>query len=67
MTQAMCKWSKTMSANETTNGFKFVQERATKFANQNAEMAAAFVTELAKAKDMQEVFALQSRHAQTQI
>ena len=61
MTHAMDMWSKPMSSNQMTSGFKAVQERATKFAKQNTEAGLALASELAKAKDMQEVFALQSR------
>jgi hypothetical protein len=67
MTQAIDGWSKSMPANEMTSGFTAVQEQATKFAKQNAEAAFALASELAKAKDIQEVFALQSRYAQTQM
>ena len=67
MTQPMIMSSKTMPANEMTYGFKAVHERATKFAKQNAEAGFALASELANANDMQEVFALQSRHAQAQM
>ena len=50
-----------------TSGFMAVQEQATKFAKQNAEAGFALASELAKAKDIQEVLALQSQHAQTQM
>lgn len=67
MTQAMGMWSKTMPANEMASGFKAVQDRATKFAKQNAEAGFALASDLAKAKDLQEVLALQSRYAQAQM
>jgi hypothetical protein len=67
MTQAMGMWSKTMPANEMASGFKAVQDRATKFAKQNAEAGFALASDLAKAKDLQEVLALQSRYAQVQM
>jgi hypothetical protein len=67
MTQAMGMWSKTMPANEMTSGFTPVQERATAFAKQNADAAFALASDLAKAKDMQEVLSLQSRYAQAQM
>ena len=67
MTHAMDMWSKPMSSNQMTSGFKAVQERATKFAKQNAEAGFALASELAKSKDMQEVFSLQSRYAQAQM
>ena len=67
MTKAMDMWSKPISSNEMTSGFVLVQEQATKFAKQNAEAGFALASELAKAKDIQEVLALQSRYAQTQM
>lgn len=67
MTQAVDMWSKATSSNEMTSGFKAVQERATSFAKQNAEAGFALASALAKAKDIQEVLALQSRYAQTQM
>ena len=67
MTQAMDMWTKPMSANQMTSGFKIVQEQATKFAKQNAEVGFALASDLAKAKDIQEVLALQTRYAQTQM
>ncbi len=67
MTQAMDMWSKPLSPNKMTSGFMAVQEQATKFAKQNAEAGFALASELAKAKDIQEVLALQSQHAQTQM
>jgi hypothetical protein len=67
MTQALDGWSKAIPANELTSGFTAVQEQATKFAKENGEAAFALASELAKAKDIQEVFALQSRYAQTQM
>ena len=67
MTQAVDRWSKVMPANEMTSGFKAVQGLATSFAKQNAEAGFALVSELAKANNIQEVLALQSRHAQAQM
>ena len=67
MTQAMGMWSKSVPANDMTSGFSAVQDRAVRFAKQNAEAGLALASELAKAKDLQEVLALQSSYAQTQM
>lgn len=67
MMQAVDMWSKATSSNEMTSGFKAVQERATSFAKQNAVAGFALGSALAKAKDIQEVLALQSRYAQAQM
>lgn len=44
-----------------------MQEKAIAFAKENAERAFALASELARAKDVQEVLTLQSRYAQTQM
>ena len=48
-------------------GFKVVQDKAVTFAKENAERSFALASDLAKAKDVQEVLTLQSRYAQTQM
>ena len=65
--KAMGMWSAAVPANEMTSGFKLVQERAARFAKQNAEAGFALAAELASAKDIQEILAIQSRYAQTQM
>lgn len=67
MTQAMGMWTKSLPANEVTNSFKSIQERAAAYAKKNAEAGFALAAEIAKAKDMQEVLALQTRFAQAQM
>ena len=67
MTQAMGMWSKAVPANPMTSGFAVVQDRAARFAKQNAEAGFALASDIAKAKDIQEVLSLQSRYAQTQM
>ena len=67
MTQAMSFWSKSLPANDMSSGFRAVQDRATKFAKQNAEAAFALASDLASAKDIQEILAHQSRFAQSQM
>lgn len=67
MTQSTSMLSKTMPANELTTGFKAVQDQAAKFAKQNADAAFALASDLAQAKEIQDVLALQSRYAQTQM
>jgi phasin len=67
MTQAMGMWAKAVPGNQMTSGFQAVQDRATKFAKDNAEAGFALARDLASAKDVQEVLALQSRYAQTQM
>ena len=67
LTQAMGMWSASLPANKMTSGFKSVQDQAVRFAQQNADAAAALAADLVKAKDFQEVMSLQSRYAQTQM
>ena len=65
--QATSMWWGAMPANEMTSGFKVVQERSVRFAKQNAEACFALARELANAKDVQDILAIQSRYAQTQM
>jgi hypothetical protein len=60
-------WLAAMPANQMTSGLKVVQERAIRFTKQNAEACFALAGELAKAKDIQDVIAIQSRYAHTQM
>ena len=67
MVQVTGMWMAAMPSNDMTAGFKVVQERAIRFAKQNAEACFAMASELATAKDIQDVLAIQSRYAQTQM
>ena len=67
MAQASGMWLAALPLNDITSGFKVVQERATRFATQNAEACFTLATELSNAKDIQDVLAIQSRYAQTQM
>ena len=65
MSQAMNAWSS--SGGPEAGNFKALQERAIAFAKENAERSFGLASEIAKAKDMQEVVTLQSRYVQTQM
>lgn len=65
MSQAMNAWSS--SGGPEAGNFKAIQDRAIAFAKENAERSFSLASELAKAKDMQEVVTLQSRYVQTQM
>jgi hypothetical protein len=67
MTQAMSMWTKAMPANEMSSGFEALQRKAVKFAKQNAEAGFQLANDLANAKEIQSVLALQSRYAQSQM
>jgi phasin len=67
MAQAVEMWSRAMPSNDVTAGFKVAQERAIRFAKQNAEACFALASELANAKNLQDMLAIQSRYAQTQM
>ena len=67
MAQGVEIWSRAMPSNEVTAGFKVAQERAIRFAKQNAEACFALASELANAKNIQDMLAIQSRYAQTQM
>jgi hypothetical protein len=66
LTEAMSAWSKSASGAEM-GGFKAVQERAVAFAKENAERSFTLASDLTKAKDVEEVLALQTRYVQTQM
>jgi hypothetical protein len=66
LAQAMNAWSQSPSGAPII-GFGPVQERAIAFAKENAERSFALASDLARAKDVQEVLTLQSRYAQTQM
>ncbi|MGI9476561.1 MAG: phasin family protein [Hyphomicrobiaceae bacterium] len=67
MSQAMSMWTNAMPANDMTSGFRLVQERAMHYAKQNAEAGLNLADEIAKAKDIQEILALQTSFAQKQM
>ena len=67
MAQAVEMWSRALPSNDVTAGFKVAQERAIRFAKQNAEACFALASELANAKNIQDMLAIQSRYAQTQM
>jgi hypothetical protein len=65
-TQVMGTWSGS-SSSALAPGFKAVQDRAIEFAKENAEGSFQLASELANAKDVQQMLAIQNRYAQTQI
>jgi len=67
MMQAASMWTKGLPANEVTSGFQAVQERAVGFAKENAEASFALASDLASAKDVQQVLSLQTQFAQSQM
>ena len=66
MAEAVRAWS-TVPSTVMTSGSKAVQEGAIQFAKENAEAGFALASELAQAKDLQEVLRLQSNFAQMQM
>jgi phasin len=67
MTKAAGMWSSAVPQTEMTTGFKTVQDRAVRFAKQNAEAGFERASEIAAAKDLQDILAIQARYAQTQM
>ena len=65
LTQAMGAWKSSSKAEMT--GFNAVQEKAIAFAKENAERSFNLASDLARARDAQEVLTLQSRYVQTQM
>lgn len=66
VTQALGAWSKSPGGAELAS-FKAIQDRAIAFAKENAERSFALASDIAKARDLQEVVTLQSRFVQTQM
>jgi phasin len=66
LTQTMNAWTKSASTAELA-GFKAVQERGIAFAKENAERSFQLASDIARAKDLQEVLTLQTRFVQTQM
>jgi hypothetical protein len=66
MTQAVSSWS-TAPSNARTSAFNDVQQLGIRFAKENAQAGFKLASDLANAKDVQGVLALQSRFAQTQV
>jgi hypothetical protein len=65
--QATNMWRGAMPFYEMTSGMKVIHERAILFAKQNVEACFAFASELANARDLQDVVGIQTRYAQTQM
>ena len=66
MAQAMAAWSAS-STDMITPKFHQVRERASEFANENADAAFALAKEVSQAKDLQELLSLQTRYVQSQM
>jgi len=64
--QAMAVWSAPAS-DMIAPGFGEVRERAAELAKQNAEAAFKLATDVASAKDLQELLTLQSHYVQSQM
>jgi hypothetical protein len=60
-------WFGAMPANEMTFGCKVAHARGVQFAKQNVYAGFVLASELAGARDLQEVFAIQSRYTQAQM
>ena len=67
MVKSTGMWMAAMPSNGLTAGFKTFQDRAVLFAKQNAEAGFAVASELTNAKNIQDLLAIQSRYAQTQM
>ena len=66
LTRAMGAWAGSPAGAETAS-FTSVQEKAVAFAKENAERSFTLASDLARARDVQEVLTLQSRYVQTQM
>jgi len=64
--QAIATWS-SASSGAIAPGFREVQERAVKLANENADAAFKLAKDVAQAKDLQDLLSLQTRYVQSQM
>jgi len=64
--QAIATWS-SASSEVIAPGFREVQERAVKLANENADAAFKLAKDVAQAKDLHELIDLQTRYVQSQM
>ena len=64
--QAIATWS-SASSGVIAPGFHEVQERAVKFANENADAAFKLAKDVAQTKDLHELIDLQTRYVQSQM
>jgi hypothetical protein len=64
--QSMTSWS-SASSEVIAPGFREVQERAVKLANENADAAFKLAKEVAQAKDLHELIDLQTQYVQSQM
>ena len=60
-------WLSVMPYNEMTSSIKVILERAVRFSKQNVEASFSLASELANAKDIQDVLGIQGRYAQIQM
>ena len=67
LVQTMNMWLGAVPFNEMTSSTKAIHEMAILFAKQNVEACLAFASELANARDLQDVVGIQARYAQTQM
>src|SRR5512132_4185425 len=63
--QTMAAWS-SASSDVVAPGYREVQEHAVKLANENADAAFRLAKDVALAKDLHELIALQTRYVQSQ-
>ena len=67
VTKAMGAWMGAMPSNPVAAGFKDIQDHAVAMAKKNADTAFSVAEKMAKAQNLQEVVALQTRFAQEQM
>ena len=63
--QAIATWSS--ASFDVAPGFREVQERAVRLANENADAAFRLAKDVAQAKDLHELIDLQTRYVQSQM
>jgi hypothetical protein len=67
VTKAMDAWMGAMPSSPMAKGFKYVQDRATEIAMENAEAASTFVSQISDARTFQDIVTLQTQFAQDRM
>ena len=67
VSKAIDAWMDAIPANPMAEGFKYVQDRATEIAMENAESASEFVSQISDARTFQEIVTLETQFVQDRM
>jgi hypothetical protein len=67
VSKAIDAWMDAIPANPMAEGFKYVQDRATEIAMENAESASEFVSQISDARTFQDIVTLETQFVQNRM